>query len=122
MVVSEADNEASATDKSDAVFANGKSDCNTSASPFNSSIQTATNNHGGILGGITSGMPLICRVAFKPTPSIGKAQQSVSISKMTTETLEIQGRHDPCVAVRAVPIVEAALAIGILDQILASEK
>lgn len=78
-------------------------------------IMTTTNNHGGILGGITSGMPLICRLAFKPTPSIGKLQQSVSISKMEPEALEIQGRHDPCVAVRAVPIVEAALAIGILD-------
>ena len=81
----------------------------------NTTIKTTTNNHGGILGGITSGMPLICRLAFKSTPSIGMAQQSVNISNMQPETLQIQGRHDPCVAVRAVPIVEAALAVGILD-------
>lgn len=81
-------------------------------------IKTTTNNHGGILGGITSGMPLICRVAFKPTPSIGLEQDSVDMVKMLPEKLTIQGRHDPCVVLRAVPVVEAALAAGILDMML----
>lgn len=81
-------------------------------------IVTASNNHGGILGGITSGMPVIARLAFKPTPSIGREQDSVSISKMTNEKLVINGRHDPCVVLRAVPVCEAAMAIGLLDMIM----
>ena len=81
-------------------------------------IRTETNNHGGILGGITSGMPLIARLAFKPTPSIAKEQRSVSLSRKENETLSIGGRHDPCVAVRAVPVCQAALAIGLLDMIM----
>ena len=81
-------------------------------------IRTETNNHGGILGGITSGMPLIARLAFKPTPSIAKEQRSVSLSKKENEKLSIRGRHDPCVAVRAVPVCQAALAIGLLDMIM----
>ena len=81
-------------------------------------VVTTSNNHGGILGGITSGMPIIARLAFKPTPSITKKQQSVSLSKMTNETLSIQGRHDPCVVLRAVPVCEAAMAIGLLDMLL----
>ena len=78
-------------------------------------IRTETNNHGGILGGITSGMPLIARLAFKPTPSIARPQDSVDLDKNENTTLRIKGRHDPCVVVRAVPIAEAALALGILD-------
>lgn len=85
------------------------------------SIKTLSNNHGGILGGISSGMPLICRLAFKPTPSISCEQDSVSLSKFTNEKLSIRGRHDPCVALRAVPAVEAALALGILDAYLSSD-
>lgn len=81
-------------------------------------VVTTSNNHGGILGGITSGMPLIARLAFKPTPSIGKEQQSISFSKKTNETLSIQGRHDPCVVLRAVPVCEAAMAIGLLDMLM----
>ena len=81
-------------------------------------VVTETNNHGGILGGITSGMPVTARLAFKPTPSISRPQQSVSLSKMTNETLSIEGRHDPCVVLRAVPVCEAAMAIGLLDMLL----
>lgn len=78
-------------------------------------VKTRTNNHGGILGGITSGMPLITRLAFKATPSISLEQDSVNLETGENAKLVIKGRHDPCVVVRAVPIVEAALAIGILD-------
>ena len=74
-----------------------------------------TNRHGGILGGITSGMPVIVRAAFKPTPSIAKPQRSVELVGRTEEELVIRGRHDACVAVRAVPVVEAAVCIGLLD-------
>lgn len=78
-------------------------------------IVTTKNDHGGILGGITSGMPIVFRAAFKPTPSIGTAQQSVNLEKKTVEELQIVGRHDPCIVPRAVPVVEAVTAITILD-------
>ena len=78
-------------------------------------VRTRTNNHGGILGGITTGMPLIVRLAFKPTPSISRQQDSVDLDTKKNTKLTVKGRHDPCVVPRAVPIVEAALAIGILD-------
>ncbi|MBE6955070.1 MAG: chorismate synthase [Ruminococcaceae bacterium] len=84
----------------------------------NGRVVTETNRHGGILGGITSGMPLTFRVALKPTPSIAKQQKSVSLSRMEEETLQITGRHDPCVVPRAVCIMEAICAIAVLDALL----
>ena len=84
-------------------------------------IRTVTNHHGGILGGITSGMPLVFRVAFKPTPSIGIAQDSVSFSKKENVKLTVRGRHDPCIVPRAVPCVEAACAIALYDLIKEAE-
>lgn len=81
-------------------------------------VRTETNRAGGILGGITTGMPVVFRAAFKPTPSIARPQKSVRLSVLREDILEIQGRHDPCVVVRAVPCVEAAAAIAIYDALL----
>ena len=80
-------------------------------------ISTATNNHGGILGGISSGMPIVFRCAVKPTPSIGREQKSVNTETGCEEALVIGGRHDPCIVPRAVPCIEAAAAIVIADYI-----
>lgn len=78
-------------------------------------VETKTNNHGGSLGGISSGMPLVFRAAFKPTPSISREQDTISISKRENDKLAVVGRHDPCIVPRAVPCVEAAAAVAILD-------
>ena len=84
----------------------------------NGTVKTVTNHCGGILGGITNGMPLTFRTAFKPTPSIAKEQQSVNLTSLTPETLRVQGRHDPCIVPRAVPCVEAAAAVAVYDALL----
>ena len=84
----------------------------------NGRIAAVSNNAGGILGGITTGMPLTLRVAVKPTASIAKEQQTVSLSKLEDAQLQIHGRHDPCIAHRAVPVVEAVTATVLLDLLL----
>lgn len=81
-------------------------------------VVTRTNFHGGILGGISSGMPITLKVAFKPTPSIARPQATVDYSAMKNETINIKGRHDPCVVPRAVPCVEAALSIALLNHMI----
>lgn len=81
----------------------------------NGEIKTATNRNGGINGGITNGMPIIFNTAFKPTPSIFKEQNSVSLAEKCEKKLQIKGRHDPCIVQRAVPVVEAVAAFTILD-------
>ena len=81
-------------------------------------IYTETNNAGGLMGGIANGMPVVFRVGIKPTPSIGKEQKSVSLSRMENTTLVIEGRHDPCIVQRAVPVVEAVAALAVADCLL----
>ena len=81
-------------------------------------IRAETNRAGGILGGITTGMPLVLRAAVKPTPSIGRPQKTVRLSAMEAAELTVHGRHDPCVAHRAAPVVEAVTAAVLLDMLL----
>ncbi len=80
-------------------------------------VKTYTNNCGGILGGITNSMPLIFRLAIKPTPSISKEQRTVDLTEKVNTTLSIHGRHDPCIVPRAVPVIEAITALTVLDML-----
>ena len=83
-------------------------------------VSLLSNHAGGILGGISNGAPVIFRSAIKPTPSISRTQHTVSLSKGTDCTLNVKGRHDPCIVPRAVPVVEAAAALAVFDLCLGS--
>jgi chorismate synthase len=86
----------------------------------NGKVATTTDNAGGILGGLSSGMPIMIRVAIKPTPSIAKEQKTVNLSTMEDTTLSVKGRHDPCVVPKAVPAIEAAVAVTLVDHLIRS--
>jgi chorismate synthase len=85
-----------------------------------SKVVTITENAGGILGGLSSGMPIVIRVAIKPTPSITKEQQTINMVKMQNTSVSVKGRHDPCVVPKAVPAVESAVAITLADHLIRS--
>jgi chorismate synthase len=86
----------------------------------NNKIYTSTNIAGGILGGLSSGMPIIIRAAVKPTPSIAKTQKTINISKMENTQIKIGGRHDPCIVPKAVPAIEAVVSITLVDHLIRS--
>ena len=98
------------------------SENNDAYSTIDGEIHPVTNHAGGILGGLSTGAPVICRVAVKPTPSISAVQQSVSYSTGEETELRVTGRHDPCIVPRAVPVVEAACALAVYDLMLSYEK
>lgn len=93
------------------------SECNDEYYFDGDKVKTYTNNNGGITGGITNGMPILFKVGIKPTPSISKAQKTIDISESKDVELVIEGRHDPCIVQRAVPVIEAVTAIGIMELI-----
>jgi chorismate synthase len=84
----------------------------------NGEVNTKTNNNGGIIGGMSTGMPIVFSVVFKPTPSIYLEQNTINIETKTNDKMTIKGRHDPCIGIRAVPVVEAAAALALIDLIL----
>ena len=96
--------------------------CNDSYTVKDGTVTTTTNHAGGILGGITNGMPVIFRCAIKPTPSISRPQQSISLAQGQEQELVVKGRHDPCIVPRAVPVVEAAAAIALFDLVLSNTQ
>lgn len=81
-------------------------------------VTTTTNRAGGIIGGLSTGQPVKVHVAFKPTSSIAKAQKTVNLNRMENETIEVKGRHDPCIVPKAVPVVEAAISIVLADHLI----
>lgn len=91
------------------------SEANDAFEIINNKVHTKSNNNGGLLGGITSGMPILFKCVIKPTPSIAKEQDSVDINKKENIKLCVKGRHDPCIVPRALPVIEAAAAMVILD-------
>lgn len=84
----------------------------------NGKVVSVTNNAGGILGGISSGLPIVLRVAIKPTPSIAKEQKTVNLSTMKNQFVKVGGRHDPCVVPKAVPAVESVVALTLVDHMI----
>ena len=88
----------------------------------NGNIKSYTNNNGGIVGGISTGMPISFKVAIKPTPSISKAQKTVNLETKKSDILEVKGRHDPVIVPRAIVVLECATAIVILDRLLEAKK
>jgi chorismate synthase len=86
----------------------------------NGKVITSTENAGGVLGGLSSGMPIMIRVAIKPTPSISKDQKTVNLSTMKNNAISVKGRHDPCVVPKAVPAIEAVVAITLIDHLIRS--
>jgi chorismate synthase len=87
----------------------------------NEKIVTKTNNSGGILGGMSNGMPIVLRAAFKPTPSIALEQRTVDLARMAETPIQVRGRHDSCIVPRAVPVVESMVALTIVDHLLRAE-
>jgi len=98
------------------------SECNDPFAFDRGRIVTTTNNCGGILGGITTGMPIILRAAVKPTPSIAQKQRTIDLADKRDTLLAINGRHDPCIVPRALPAIEAAVAIGLADMLKEAGK
>ncbi len=88
----------------------------------NGKVCSYTNNNGGILGGISSGMPVVFKTAIKPTPSISMLQRTIDINSCTNSQLQITGRHDPCIVPRVIPVIEAATAIAVLDMYFEGRK
>jgi chorismate synthase len=84
-------------------------------------VMTETNHCGGIIGGITTGMPIVFRTAFKPTASIGIEQKTVSLSEMKETVIKIGGRHDPCIAIRALPCIESITAAVLADLMISKD-